>query len=165
MNNKAKNYDDEFQITGNWDHEEVDIQANWIGIQADLRKKKQRKRMYAVSSVAVCLAIVMIFLPEQGVEEIQPQISLSDVSPELAKTETNYHQVIQEKWIEIQDNDVDSAQVQFIYDELDLLTELEKEYQQELQEMGPNELIVQTMLKCYERRIQLLDLLMKEIQI
>lgn len=170
MRNKESN--DPFEerlngISGSMDVEDLDIDNVWTGIHHRLPRKRNRSFLYAAASIVVLMAVGIVLWPRQKVID-NPVLaqntlsSISDVSPELANKERVYLQLIDEKWNEVTPSAIDSGELQFIYDELKVLDQLGTEYENELREMGPNEKIIQTILKCYERRLQLLDMLKRE---
>lgn len=148
------------------DTDELDIEASWTGIHHRLPKKQNNRRIwYAAASVVLVAAIGWLLIPKEKPKEwieYRGEITVGSLSPELAKLEEEYQLEISSKWEAIDRSAVDSAELQFILDELELLEELSAEYQNDLQELGPNEKIIQTILKCYERKIQLLDQLTRE---
>lgn len=152
------------ELANHMDIEEVDAEGLWTGIHHQLPKKRRSVYWYAAAAVVALFAVGMV-LKFQKPKVSPPEYSfnsISDVSAELASIESDYEQQVNEKLQEIEASDIDSAELRFIYDELDLLTQLGAEYEEELKQMGPNEKIIQTILKCYERRLQLLDRLMQE---
>lgn len=171
MPNKESNDAFEEQLNGmsdSMDVEDLDIDNVWTGVHHQLPRKRNRNFLYAAASIVVLMAVGIVLWPKQAViddpmlAESSPLSSISDVSPELANKERVYLQLINEKWNEVTPSAIDSGELQFIYDELKVLDQLGTEYENELREMGPNEKIIQTILKCYERRLQLLDMLKRE---
>lgn len=145
--------------------EDVDAEGLWKGIDHRLPRKSRRPFLYAAASILLLIAFGIALWPEPTINdpvEVSTISKLSDVSPELADQEQAYLQLIDEKWGEVTPSSIDSGTLQFIYDELEMLDELGTEYENELREIGPNEKIIQTILKCYERRLQLLDILKRE---
>lgn len=148
------------------DTDELDIEASWTGIHHRLPKKRRTMRVwYAAASIILLAGIGWFLRPPESPKnwiEYQGEITVGSLSPELAKLEEEYKLEINSKWNALDKDAIDSAELQFILDELSLLEELSTEYQNDLQELGPNEKIIQTILKCYERKIQLLDQLTRE---
>lgn len=154
------------ELSNQMDIEDLDTEGLWTGIHDHLPQRKRPRYWYAAAAAAVIalVAVGILLKPNQpDTTTTYAQIeTISDISVELASLESNYEAQVAQKLQEIEQSDVDSAELRFIYDELDLLNQLGAEYEQELKEMGPNEKIIQTILKCYERRLQLLDRLMQE---
>lgn len=155
------------ELSNHMDIEEIDAEGLWTGIHDQLPQRKRPRYWYAAAAAIIALVAVGILLQmgggpkDPGTTYAQIE-SISDISVELASIESDYENQVAEKLREIEQSDIDSAELRFIYDELDLLNQLNTEYEQELKEMGANEKIIQTILKCYERRLQLLDRLMQE---
>jgi len=146
--------------------DELDIEGSWTGIHHRLPAKKRTWVWYAAAAVVILALFTYLNIDvntdDHHLANETSINTISDISPELALLETDYQQQVASKWTEIESEQVDSAQIRFIYDELELLNQLEDEYEAELRAVGPNEKVVQTILKCYERRLELLEMLLRE---
>ena len=149
------------------DVEEPDDQFVWEGIKREMTKG-QRIRMQLMRYAAAILVLVsggyLIFSLTAREDEPARNITLADISEELASQENIFQLTIDQRLNEIQAYQVNQEDFARFYKELQLLDELQEEYIQDLQEVGNNPRLIKAMLNYYELKIRILEKLLMEIE-
>ncbi|MEM8908002.1 MAG: hypothetical protein AAGD05_09175, partial [Bacteroidota bacterium] len=142
----------------------------WQRIQQQAKTKRTSSAPWRHSAMAIAASLLFflgfglayLLLPTASTTASQ---GLADLAPELAKEEASYIQLIQEKEQAIQIEHLDSAQYIDIFHDLALLEAIHKEYQEDIPRVGPNQQLVQALIKYYEQKIRILERLSREIEI
>ncbi len=149
--------------------EQPDELQIWQGIQQNL-KQQPVKKQWSYRSIA--LAASILFLLGFGLaylalpfEKEQSESPLASLAPEFAQEEARYIQLITEKENIIRLDQLDSTQYADIFNDLALLESIQKEYRQDIPQVGPNEKLIKTLIKYYEQKIRILERLTREIEI
>jgi len=149
------------------DIEEPDDQLVWEGINMEMTRGK-RIRMQVMRYAAAMLVLIaggyLIFSLTLKENEPARNISLADISEELASQESIFQLTIDQKLNEIQTYQVDHEKYARFYKELQLLDELQEEYIADLQEVGNSPRLIKAMLNYYELKIRILEKLLMEIE-
>lgn len=144
------------------DVEDTDYDALWEGIQSAQTPKKS-KGIWWVAAVLVPAFALLLFY-NSGEEQVPNEklYSLSDISPEFEKVEKEFQQDITEKLerIEKEDHDVD---IEFLWDELEDLEEVNKAYRKDIGKVE-DERLIQALLDYYEKKMRILEKILKEVE-
>jgi len=157
-------------IKNNRDQLDID-QPDDDRIWAEIRHKSAGKRrsMYRILKIAVSLLILfgsiyLFYSKVLSIKKPSEVFSLGTISNELAEKESFYLAVITKKMEEINQHEIDQDQFRSFYKELEYLDILDKEYLEDMKELGPNEKIIKAILNNYEKRVHLLEKLLNEIE-
>ena len=144
-------------------HEEAMI---WQHVQEKLSKKSTSRKMLfrkIAAAVFVLLSITYIIYNESKPPNVVI-VGLSDISPELARQETEYKKMLIQKTNEIKISPSQKEQLQFLYNELHELDTIYNSYLDDLNQSGANEQIIRSLLDYYEKKIRVLDRILNETQ-
>ncbi len=90
--------------------------------------------------------------------------SISTYFPNLGEQEKYYQRLVAQKELEIGLKEISPVDYQDIFQELKALDELRNEYFKDLAKVPVDEQLVNTLLRFYEREIQILERLKNEIE-
>lgn len=151
--------------------ESPSIERMWKGVQDDLKGKKEPSvftiRKTHFFAIAASILLLIGFLSGslwQRSNSTPTPNSLADLSPELAKKEAEFQKLIAQKEAEIGLNQLGKEAFQDIFEELELLENIHKEYQKDIPSYGQNDQLIETLIKYYEQKIRILERLSKEIE-
>lgn len=106
-----------------------------------------------------------IFYPNQGQNlNGSLRMPLAELAPQLADREQGYIELISNKEAEININEIDPSTYQDLFNELKALDELRDIYLKDLDQALGSEQYIQTLIRFYERKINLLNRLSLEIK-
>jgi hypothetical protein len=153
------------------DVEKPDEEVIWEGIRGGLAKKKSRPPSWlywaAVILPIIGLSSYFFFFSRAStnMEELPAysSINLTTLNPELAVLETNYQEEISTKWAAIEQEKFDEEQLDFLFDELGILEEMNQEFQSDISQVE-NERLVQTLIDYYEKKTRLLEKILVGIE-
>ncbi len=150
------------------EHPEVGL--IWQGIQQKMQAPQSRKRRIGLYWWVAAAAIILLVIAgiswwsSSSVEEEEaPTMQLADISPELARQERQYQQLIAEKEKHLQLASLDQNEFELFFRELEILEELHQEYLKVLPANAYNEKLINTLLQYYELKIRLLEQLENEV--
>lgn len=149
------------------DIEQPDEDKSWETIVARINNKRNFSPHKLMKFAAVFLlgAFATYFVLNKTGMLPHKQWSLSDISAELGEQEAELEKVAFQKWEElkplIKNN---TTEFQFLLDELNELDNIQKIYLTDLNQSGANEYIIRALLDYHEKKIQILDRLLLEIQ-
>ena len=148
------------------DVEDPDDDFIWSGIQSELKAKKSFNFISWKMAAIVLLALVSGFMLNSVLSPNPKvvQLALADISPEYAKQERFYQTSIQQKWDQINNEEIKRADYADIFDEMDQLEELKAESLKDLEELGGNPRLVKTLFEYYEIKVRLLEIMLAEIE-
>jgi len=129
---------------------------------ASARRRRLGWRAGLASAAAVLLLVVLSLLLRPRPQE-QPTLQLADLSPELARQETDLRDAILAKERSLHLDELDRRRYGTYFEELHNLDSLHTEYLADLPEFGHKERLVFTLLRVYELKIQLLLQLENEL--
>ena len=161
------------------DHiEEPPVEAIWENIQKEINVPAKIRllpkngwqlhvghnwRWVIAASFALVISL-LVWNIQQKEQKAIAGVSIADFYPELAEQEKNYRQLIAQKEKAIGFSELDKIPFQEIFYELDLLEEIHREYLKDLPKYNTNDQLLKTLIKYYERKIQILERLSKEIE-
>ncbi len=157
-----------------FDVEYPDDEAIWRRMEENRpeqnRSKKGRsirisakfQRIAASVIIVIALSYIAIDL-SIGISFNNNNSSLSQINSQYGEIEQNYMQVVKYKKEEINNTSIpDNDIIRSILGELKQLDKLYSETQEDLQKLGDNERVVNTIFNIYERKIELLERIIVE---
>ena len=105
-----------------------------------------------------------VFIPASNGNVRTNHLSLTKYAPEFAEREQGYIQLIAQKQSEIEFQDINQNEYIDLFRELESLELLRQEYLKDSEQAVGNEQFIQTLIRFYERKINLLERLSHEIQ-
>ncbi len=157
---------------GSLDVEQPDDQVIWEGIREKIQETKRMRpgisiRMKRVIAIAAAVFILFSlgYITKDLISQrsMQRQVTLSDISKVLGQRENDYRSLVVLKSNEAKQ--FSGADNQIIRELFDQLKELDGIYNQsltDLKKIGYNEKIVNTIFDTYEKKIQILELIILE---
>lgn len=140
----------------------------WSKLRHDLGHEPKLRTWNRVQVLAV--AAVIIVLIGMGIviglhlqEKDTPTYNFAISSPDLARQEAQYQQLVREKMDEIQYDTINQRNFQSIFEELQTLEELHQQVINDLPRYGENDQLERTVIKYYELKIRILERLEKEL--
>ncbi|MEM1321939.1 MAG: hypothetical protein AAGG75_16885 [Bacteroidota bacterium] len=82
----------------------------------------------------------------------------------LLEEEQNYQQLVRQKMEAINFAAINPTEYQEIFEELQLLEQSQEELKKDLPQFGHHERLIHTLMRYYERKIRILEILSKEIE-
>jgi hypothetical protein len=153
------------------DVESPDDQLIWEGIRQDIRpsgiRRNRKRTLFRIRNVAAALILlvsvgymVQDILWDRG---IRRDFSLADMDRELGAREKEYRGLVSFKEKEVRSlNHVDHMIISELLEEIRRLDTIYAESMKDLQELGYNEQVIQTIFDTYEKKIYLLELIILE---
>ncbi len=147
--------------------EDLSTQELWSGIEERMTGRTSGKRIrgyqrwLAAATILLVFALGLAYVGWQD-EENLPQ-RLSDLSPELAKQETAFLQTISAKEAALKIEELDRETFAPFFEELTILDSIQAGYLRELPEYGTNERLLNTIIRYYELKIQILEQLENDL--
>ena len=149
------------------DIESFDSQKIWQGIEQELHPPKSfsfsKGKALLIAFLILSLGLLIGYFL-QPAEPIAPSAPRASIPQELQEQEASYNQVIQAKMQELDFKQLDKEKFKDIFLELDLLEQIHQEYKADIPEYGYQDELVKTLIKYYERKIRILEILSKEIE-
>jgi hypothetical protein len=153
------------------DVESPDDALIWEGIRKDLHQaevRSERKRMWirlrnmaAVLIILVSVGYMVFDLIGEG--RMGKELSLADLDQELGSREKEYRSKVALKYEEAQTyNYVDDVIIAELLEEIQKLDTIYEETLEDLNELGYDEQVIQTIFDTYEKKIYLLELIILE---
>jgi len=151
------------------DVEEPDVNAIWEGVRQQTgRRRSLPVRWMAAASVALLVGSLIFYgLSSNNTIEDPPPIVLSEPTvddPIFAAEEARMVQLVKDKEANLNLSAVDRQKYHDLFVELNLLEELHEEFKNDLPEFGEKDKLLKTLMKNYERRLQILDRLSNEME-
>jgi hypothetical protein len=150
------------------DVEQADEDLVWEGIQ-NKRKKSLNYGRLALSWAAILIPLLALgtYLMLESSKSEKPLdtklFSLADLGPEWEAIEESYENEIEQKWTQIEEDTSHAENLQFLFNELQSLDVLHKEYQNNLPaEMDDR--FINTIIDFYEKKSRLLERILKELE-
>ncbi|MFN7118688.1 MAG: hypothetical protein ACK4TA_17955 [Saprospiraceae bacterium] len=150
--------------------EQPDRAAIWGGVQRKMgtpaRRFYQHPSWRAVAaSVAILLIASAGWWAHRLLYGYSEDITLTHLSPEWQKEIKYYQQLVNEKERTLHLENIDRDAFSEVLRELESLDSVQAEFRQDFRALPKDERTVQTLLRYYEQKIRILELLTKEIQI
>jgi hypothetical protein len=153
------------------DVESPDDQLIWEGIRQDLQRSRpatgRRKlwirirNMSAIIIIAVSVGYMMVDII--GDRRSSVKITLSDIDRDLGAREQEYRKIVSFKEQEVSSfNQTDNMIIAELFEEIQKLDTIYEETLKDLNELGYNEQVIQTIFDTYEKKIYLLELIILE---
>lgn len=157
------------------DVESPDDQLIWEGIRQELktsdlysnsREAKGRKPWIRIRNIAAVAFIVLglgYMIIDLAIDTGSGHISLASLNEELGLKEAQYKTLVALKMDEVHAfNSVDNMIIKELFDEIRVLDTIYQLSLADLEEMGYNEQVIQTIFDTYEKKIFLLELIILE---
>jgi hypothetical protein len=153
------------------DVESPDDQLIWEGIRQGLldtgTRKQKRVSLIRIRNIAAALilAISVGYMIQDilGERRIGGKFSLADIDHSLGMQEKEYIDLVSFKKQEVHAlNHVDHVIIAELLEEIEKLDIIYKESMKDLEELGYNEQVIQTIFDTYEKKIYLLELIILE---
>ena len=148
-----------------FDVEEPDRELIWNGIKAAKRVEKRKRRVNVLRVAASVIAIVTISVFVLNREPKADDYSLSKYSAEWGSVESEYNSLIREKMAVVKSNRGTSNEIiVFLKDELNEIDKLYIQAFEDIKTSGTMDQIVDTIFDTYEKRLQILNQIINEIE-
>lgn len=143
----------------------------WDNIRMAIGKHQRKKlfrQLYAAASILIIIGLfTLLWLTNKPEKEINQQVSIfSNISPDLAKQEISYMQLISNKvdTLKRQEVPIESAELfnEFIQ-QLKLIDKQYELYKIEIEKQGYNEDLIQQIIYNYQLKLSVLQMLQSEI--
>lgn len=147
--------------------ENLDADSLWTGIDERMAAQHSgsRLRVYqrwlVAASLLALVSLGVAFVGWQN-REVVPT-TLSDLSPELARQEAAFQTTIALKKKALKINELDQEAYAPFFEELSLLDSLQVEYQRELPKYSGNDRLLNSLIRYYELKIQILEQLENDL--
>ena len=156
---------------GSMDVESPDDQVIWEGIRKGLQQadsRSDRKRMLIrIRNIAAALIIVVsvgYMLGDLIGERMSGRVvTLADIDRDLGAREKDYMALVSLKMEEVETyNHIDHVIIAELLEEIQKLDTIYEMTLKDLNELGDNEQVIQTIFDTYEKKIYLLELIILE---
>jgi len=150
------------------DVEEPNVDAIWEGVRKQTgRRRSLPVRWMAAASVALLIGALIFYglSSNSRIEDPDDIVGLPpDENPAFAAEEAKMIQLVKDKEANLNLSALDRQKYHDIFVELNLLEELHAEFKNDLPEFGEKDKLLKTLMKNYERRLQVLDRLSNEME-
>lgn len=155
--------------------EEAPVQDLWDRIQPAIEPTEERPSGWSIQlgrnwqwsiAAAIALAIgcaVWLYQPTKSPETRDNLELIVQYFPELAAEGKQYQQLIAQKESELGLSKLDRQLYQDVFQELDLLEAINKEYLKDIPLHGEKELLIEALTRYYERKLRILERLSNEV--
>ena len=153
------------------DVESPDDALIWEGIRKGIQEvdnRSDRKRLLIrirnIAAVAIILVSVTYMITDlMGERGFGKELSLADLDRDLGVREKEYRSMVALKFEEARTyNYVDNVIISELLEEIQKLDTIYEQTLKDLNELGYNELVIQTIFDTYEKKIYLLELIILE---
>jgi hypothetical protein len=157
----------------NLDVESPDDTSIWMGIQSGLRterhevKRLTNTRLIRIRNIAA--TVIILFSLGYIANDIingriaDRNISLSSIDSELGRREKDYQELVSFKTEEVSSFTASGdVVITELFDEIRKLDTIYNEAMKDLNELGPNEKVINIIFNTYEQKIRLLELIIFE---
>lgn len=150
--------------------EQPDRAAIWGGVQQKMGMKPRRFYQNPwLRAVAASVAILLIagagWWAHRLLYGYTNDIPLANLSPKWQKEVEQYQQVVNEKEEALHLENIDRNAYGEVLRELESLDSVQAQFKEDFRALPKDEKTIQTLLRYYEQKIRILELLSKEIQI
>jgi hypothetical protein len=163
------------KIRSKLDVEQPDDQAIWEGIRSGMQHASKSERMgirlrpilrlrriAAILIVVFCLGYIAYDLIHPSLSSA-PMVKLADIDVALADREKSYQVQVRLKQEEVQaSGKADNHIISELIEEIEQLDAIYDQTMADLTELGYDEQIIHTLFDTYEKKIQLLELIILE---
>ena len=149
------------------DVEDPDMDLIWQGVQQNLPKRRPVRTLLSIAaSIAILLSIGVYYFTTIGIEAPPEEVNIgvAQLDPSLAEEEKEFQQLISDKEKQLDMDDLKQSDFEEIFHELALLEKINKETKADISEYGKKDQLIKTLMKYYEQKIRLLELLSNEIE-
>lgn len=126
-------------------------------------KKKAAWADYLKIAAGISIGLLIGLLLYQQDTNIEHLYSLGDIAPEYARVEDEYQETVEELYQKIDFQNLDSAEYQWLLEEIDYIDELNVELRKDIDSNVNSEKLVKSLIDHYEKKIRLLERLELEI--
>jgi len=153
------------------DVESPDDKAIWEGVRDGLHRtelRSVRKRMWIRIRNMAALVIILISVGYMAIDLVSEHrsgktLTLADLDKELGRREKEYRTLVNLKFQEAGTfNHVDNLIIAELLEEIQKLDTIYEQTLKDLNELGYNEQVIQTIFDTYEKKIFLLELIILE---
>lgn len=153
------------------DVESPDDKAIWEGVREGLHKAERRsgrKRMWIRIRNMAALVIIVVSVGYMAVDMVGEHrsgkmLTLADLDRELGSREKEYRTLVNTKFQEAETyKHVDNLIIAELLEEIQKLDTIYEQTLKDLNELGYNEQVIQTIFDTYEKKIFLLELIILE---
>ncbi len=148
--------------------EKPDANNIWDGIQKGMQPEpppKQpnwyRRLLWGAIILALGWSIGYFLQPKA---EVEPEVEAIEAPRALLEQEQNYQLMVRQKMEALNFEAIDREEYKEIFDELELLEHIQLESRNDIPSHGYQEKLIQTLMRYYERKIRILEILSKEIE-
>ena len=143
----------------------------WEGIRQGLQRSRpasgRRKLWIRIRNVAavaiIAVSVGYMFVDIIGDRRSAVNITLSDIDRDLGAREKEYRKMVNFKEQEVSSfNHTDNMIIAELFEEIQKLDTIYEETLRDLNELGYNEQVIQTIFDTYEKKIYLLELIILE---
>lgn len=150
--------------------EQPDRAAIWGGVQQKMGMKPRRFYQNPwLRAVAVSAAIALVASAGWWAHRLlygyAEPIPVANLSPKWQQEVEQYQQMVNEKERELRLENIDRDAYGEVLKELESLDSVQAQFNEDFRALPKNDRTVQTLLRYYEQKIRILELLSKEIQI
>ena len=153
------------------DVESPDDQLIWEGIRQDLQRSRSasgKRRLWTrIRNMAAVIIIIIsvgyMIADLIGDRRLAVHITLSDIDSTLGAREQEYRKIVNFKEQEVSSfNHTDNLIIAELFEEIHKLDTIYEESLKDLNELGYNDQVIQTIFDTYEKKIYLLELIILE---
>ena len=153
------------------DVESPDDALIWEGIRSELQQTQARPdrklRLIRIRNIAAALIILVsvgyMVMDLTGVGRMGKGITLADIDRDLGAREKEYKQMVSLKFEEAGVyNQVDNLIIAELLEEIQMLDTIYVQTLKDLNELGYDDRVIQTIFDTYEKKIYLLELIILE---
>ena len=147
------------------DVDEPDMEIIWEGVQQELSHQRSKRWLWTVAATVALLigAGLFLFSGQENSKLSYPNV-VAQLAPSLAAEEEKFLLMIAEKEELLSLDQLDRGSYREIFSELDLLEKIRKESYSDIDEFGQKDQLIKALMKYYERKLRLLEILSNEIE-
>ena len=148
------------------DVEKPDEDFLWTGISQSLNSQKKKKSYWGLKIAAgIVIILGLTFLTYELVSIHQNQkLILAKIDPSLAKQEAQFQHQINVYYQLLEQTDYNKDLLASNYKDLEYIDTLINKYSNDLKQNGPNPKLLNSLMDLYQKKIQLLDRMLNEIE-
>jgi hypothetical protein len=145
--------------------------ASWVNSENSFKEHKRKsmfRRMYMAASIIVILGLssVIIFSEKEENKPVEQVSIFSEISPDLAKQEVSYIQLVNSQIDKIKEEKVPKENAALFNEFIKQLEVIDKQYElykQEIEKTGYNDELIQQVIYNYQLKLSVLQMLQSEI--
>jgi hypothetical protein len=148
------------------DVEKVDEDYLWTGISHSVINNRKQKTFFTLKIAAAVILVISLSVIGYQLTSLRnnQQLILANIDPDLAKQEAQFQNQIKTYYQVLEKTNYNEELLSTSFSDLEYIDTLLNKYSMDLSTYGPNPKLLNSLMDLYQKKIQLLDRMLNEIE-